>query len=40
MDVYSAALTIGYSQTFTSGANGAVIVDVATGQHGTITRGE
>lgn len=38
--LYSAALTIGFSQTFTSGANGAVTVDVATNQHGTITRGE
>ncbi|DBA74890.1 TPA: hypothetical protein ACH3X2_009222 [Trebouxia sp. C0005] len=37
--LYSAALTIGFSQTFTSGANGAVTVDVATNQHGTITRG-
>jgi len=40
LGLYSAALTIGYSQTFTSGANGAVTVDVATGQHGTITRGK
>ena len=38
--LYSAMLTIGFSQTFTSGASGAVTVDVATNQHGTITRGK
>ena len=40
MGLYSTVLTIGFSQTFTSGANGAVTLDVATNQHGTITRGE
>ena len=37
---YSAQLTIGFSETYSSGSNAAVTVAVTEGEHATVTRGK